>query len=456
MNVNANVKMNATPPPEDAYRPMDDIERELPASAARFTLITVALLFVILLVWSAVGRLDIIASAEGRLMPQSFVKIVQPADAGIVLDIRVKENQRVEAGQILMRMDTQASDADSKTLQTELTLKSLQLRRVAAELAGRPLSRQGGDPPDLLRQVEAQYRDRRQNYLDAQGQELESLNKAQHEHAAAREILTKLRQSVPMLKHQAEAYADLGKDGYAALLTVQDKEREYLERAQDLHAQEATVASLEAAMAQSRKRLDQITSGYRKDLRNEHIETEGAYQKLHQDWTKLRHKAALLELKAPQAGIVKDLAIHTPGTVVAPGTILLTLVPEHEPLVAEVQIKNDDVGFVIPQQEVKIKLAAYPFQKYGMLAGKVIQIGPDAQDAQAQTPPQANSQSKPQVTTYKALIGLNSQELEAQGGKFKLVPGMQVTAEIHQGRRTVLEYLLSPVQKTLHESAQER
>jgi HlyD family secretion protein len=176
---------------------------------------------------------------------------------------------------------------------------------------------------------------------------------------------------------------------------------------------------------------------------------------------KQNHKTGLLELKAPQAGIVKDLATHTVGTVVSPGTVLLSIVPENEPLVAEVMIKNDDVGFVYPQQEVKVKLAPYPFERYGMLDGTVERIQADSDnDSQTQSQNKDSSSTKDKTQTppsvYKAIISFKSQVLESDGQKLKLVPGMQVIAEINQGSRSVMRYLLSPVSKTLIESGHER
>jgi HlyD family secretion protein len=204
--------------------------------------------------------------------------------------------------------------------------------------------------------------------------------------------------------------------------------------------------------------LSQTVSRYHSELQNERVETEGEYRRLQQEYVKLEHKSGLLELKAPQAGTVKDLATHTVGAVVSPGTVVLTLVPENEPLLAEVMIRNDDVGFAHPGQAVKVKLAAYPFQKYGLLDGEVLHVGPDASEgANPTSDTSQDTTEKPAARlTYKALVGLKSQALEARGQTLKLVPGMQVVAEIHQGRRTVMEYLLSPVQKTLHDSGRER
>lgn len=446
-------------PLENGFRSLDEIDQEPPRSITRLTLYAVLGLFAILCVWAIFGKLDIIASAEGRLVPQSFVKIVQPADAGVVRDILVNEGQMVEAGQVLLRMDSDLSDADGKALKAELALRNLQLRRIDAELSGATLAPQVDEPADLYRQTQAQYQDHRRSYADAISQEQEVLRKAKSEHAAAREVLSKLRQTVPMLQQQAQAFAELGKDGYVGSLQAQDKQREYVERAQDLRAQESTVESLSAATAQSNKRLEQINSSNRSTLQNERMEAQSQSQKARQEWSKQQTKAAYLELRAPQAGIVKDLATHTRGTVVTPGTILLTLVPQNEPLVAEIQIHNEDVGFVHNQLATKVKLVAYPFQKYGMLDGVVTHLGPDTQDGSSSSARDGSGKDKAAGAasqTYKALVTLDRQTLSANGEELKLVPGMQVVAEINQGRRTVMEYLLSPVQKTVRESGRER
>lgn len=434
------------------------IQESPPARLPRAVLYTVGALFVILLLWAIFGKLNIIASADGRLMPETYVKILQPADAGIVQEILVKEGESVLAGQVLLRMDTKLAEADTKTIGNDLALRSLQLRRIDAELSGKPLVKQAKDPADLFRQIESQYRDHRQSFEDTLGQAQEALKKSQREYESGIEVLTKLQQITPILKQQADAYADMGKDGYAPQITVRDKQREYLEKSQDLRAQQSTLASLEAAVNQARKQIDQVTSKYRSDLQNERVEAGGQHRKLEQDWAKQEHKTGLLELRAPQAGIVKDLATHTIGTVVSPGTVLLSIVPEHEPLVAEIMIKNDDVGFVYPQQKVKVKVAPYPFAEYGMLDGEItrIQADSDSDQSQSQSKDQAKDKQQAQPSVYKAIVMLNSQVLESDGQKLKLMAGMQVVAEINQGSRSVMRYLLSTVSKTIYESGHER
>ena len=356
-----------------------------PARMPRAVVYSVAALLALALVWAAVGHLDIVASADGRLVPQTYLKVVQPADAGIVKEILVREGEAVRAGQVLLRMDAQDTQADSAKLRSDLALRSLQLRRIDAELSGRPLRRLDDDPPELYQQVEAQYRERRQTYLDILGQTQDQLRKAQRDLESGQAVLAKLRQTNPILKSQSDAYSGLGEQGYVPAVTVKDKQRAYIENEQDLHAEEATVEGLTAAVSVAEQEVRQAHSKYRSDLENERVDAEGEYRKLQQDWAKQAHRASLLELRAPQAGIVKDLAIHTIGTIVSTGTVLLSIVPENEPLVAEVMIRNDDVGFVHPRQNVKIKLAAYPFQKYGLLDGEVLQVWPDASEEGSNT-----------------------------------------------------------------------
>lgn len=434
------------------------IQAQPPARLPQAVMYTVFALFAILALWLLFGRLDIVASAEGKLVPQTYLKIVQPAEGGIVREIRVREGESVTAGQVLMRMDTRIAEADLATLTAELALRTLTLRRIDAELANAAFVKRLGDPQPLFGEIEAQYRAHRQAYQDALAQEQAVLAKAQHDLAAAREVQSKLTQVLPSYQKSAEAYQKLGREGFVGEILMQEKIRERIEKEQDLKAQGANVEAAKAAIEQSERRLAQITSNYRKDLLRERVETENQHQRLKQELEKQSHRAGLLELKAPQAGVVKELATHTLGTVVGPGTVLMTLVPRDEPLQAEVFVRNEDSGFVHEGQRVKVKLAAYPFQKYGMLEGTVTHLGADASDVRGPQDDQATGRAagRQGAFGYRALVALDSQVLEREATKLKLAAGMQVVAEIHQGERSVLEYLLSPVQKTASEAGRER
>ena len=244
--------------------------------------------------------------------------------------------------------------------------------------------------------------------------------------------------------------------GFAGKLMYTDRQRERIEKEQDLRAQEAVIASARDTINQEERKIAQIGADYRRQLQTERVDIAAQLEKANQELAKQVHRHEYLELKAPQDGIVKDLATHTVGTVASPGTILMTLVPKDENLRAEVWVKNDDIGFVHTSQRAKIKLAAFSFQQYGMVEGEVVHVGADAAEQGAGEAAQSAARSNRTESAYKTLVDLKSQFLEAGGEKHRLAPGMVVSAEINLGTQSVLEYLLSPVTKTIREAGGER
>jgi len=431
-----------------------DIETTEPAARSRLVLKIVCVLFAVLLLWAIFAKLDIVAVAQGRLVPQTYVKIVQPAEAGIVREILTEEGSRVEAGQVLIRLDPTLSTSDKTAVTRELQLQRLQLRRIAAELAGTGMQREPSDDPILFGQVDAQRLSHRQGFLDGVAQEIAARARATEDITAAMESLKKLEVTLPSYQRTAAAYEKLAGDKLVGALQAEEKVREATEKAQDLQTQRATVASAQATLVQVENRLAEARSNYESDLHQLRQTALGEANRLEQQLAKLDFQQGLLELRAPQAGVVKQLATTTIGAVVEPGTVLLSLVPHDEPLLAEIEIENKDIGFVAEHQAVRLKLTAYPFQKYGMLEGTVKTISADAsgRDDNANA-----SQTEPQrEPAFRALIELNQQVLAATEQRLPLSAGMQVSAEIVQGRRTVLEYLLSPVQRVVSEAAMER
>lgn len=433
------------------------IQAQPPRPFAQTLLYILLILVFILLIWAALGKLDVVASAEGKLLPHSYIKIVQPAEQGVICDIFVSEGEQVKAGQVLMRLDATLNEADGKALYAEVMGKKIALRRIDAELADRPFERNAADQDALYSETLAQYQANRTAVESALAQERSLHDKAQSELASAQEVRGKLTQTLPHFRAQDEAYRDLVKDGYVSQLAATDKARERIEKEQDLKSQEHIINAARATISQSSKRLTQIIADYRQKLQTERNDTSDKLEKLEQELAKQQYRQNLHELKAPQDGIVKDLATHTVGTVISPGTILMTLVPKDEILRAEVWVNNQDVGFIHTGEAVKIKLSSYQFQKYGMIEGVVTNLSADASDAPNNGTQQSGKPTNPaQAYTYRALIDLKAQHLIADGIKHKLTPGMQVTAEIHLGTRTILEYLLSPVMGAFQEAARER
>ena len=437
------------------HPPLIRLQQTAPRPQGRRVLWSLLALLAFLLVWALLGRLDIVAVAEGKLVPAGYLKIVQPPEAGIVTEILVREGESVSAGQVLMRMDALITDADLEAIGREHGRKQLALARIDAELSGRPFEADLTAPAALLHETSAQYQANRDALAAALAQERSRLAQAQQALAAALQQKTRLLAVLPHYQQQEQAYEKLVQDGFAGALTGSDKRRERIEKKQELATQEHQIASAQASIDESQKRLHQIAADYLRQLHAERVEAQSQFDKLGKELEKQHHRRALMELRAPQAGVIKNLATHTAGTVVQPGTVLASLVPGQESPKAEVWVSNEDIGFVRPGQSVKLKFSAYPFQKYGMGSGTVEHVSADAQsEEEAWEQGLATGAQRP--LRYKALVTLAAHALDGDEVNYPLSVGMQTTAEILLGDRTVAEYLLSPVQKAWHEAGRER
>src|SRR5258708_165298 len=341
--------------PADFSPPPLPIQQKPPPPLAGSMLRPLGALLAGLLLWAVFGRLDIVAVAEGKCVESRYLKVVQGCEEGIVKEIVVKEGEGVKAGQVLIRMDAALTDADVKSIQAEYDNKRLALRRIDAQFSGKSLARQAADPAELYAQVSAQHVANVRAYENALAQERALLDKARHDLAAAQATKTKLEQVLPHYIEQEKALEKLSKDGFAGRIMYTDKQRERIEKEQDLRTQESVIRSSQSLIEQSEQKIAQIGSDYRRQLQTERVEVAAQFERATQELAKLSHRHGLLELLAPQGDILTNLSTPTPRPVSPPPPILLTLVPEGDKLVAEVWVSNQDVGFVRAWQPAKLK-----------------------------------------------------------------------------------------------------
>jgi HlyD family secretion protein len=407
--------------------------------------------------WAVFGQLDIVAVAEGHLVPRIALPIVQPVDGGVVRDILVNEGDRVRPGQVLLRLDSALSDADLRALKIDLVARQLQLRRIDAELSGRPLVRMPGDGDEAFAWAVRHYFANRESYQGNIAIESAARTRVARELQAAAEVEVKLASTLPIVRTTAERFRTLRDEGFVSELHALERERERIEQEQDYRAQIHTIEGLRANVREADHRLAQVSSAYHAALHAERAQAEGQRARIAEELAKQLWRGEHVELTAPRAGVVKNLATQTRGTVVAGGTVLLTLVPVDDVLEADVLVGNVDVGFVRAGQDARVKLLGYPFQKYGLIEGRVLRVTPDSVgDAAAAAPSPAGLSGSPSASAYRARVSLAAQALQFDGVPLPLTSGMQVMAEIRLGERTLLEYLLAPVRRAWHDAARER
>jgi hemolysin D len=418
----------------------------------RFVLQTLLCLLALTLAWAFVGRLDVVARAQGKLIPQARLQVVQPLEGGRVAKILVHEGERVRKGQLLLTMDDRLAEADLRKLTQELATSRLQARRVEAELAGAPLQQRPEDDAAAFAKVRAQHAANRAA-LDSRQRELQAvLQRTEQELSAARQTREKLAQTLPFLREAEQAFAALTGNGHVDRVSLMERKQARIEAEHELQAQRHRVEALQSRIAETRVRIEVLQGEYRKALVDAAVDLQDRIAVLGEEVEKQAYRNALTLLKAPEDGFVKDLATHTIGSVVPAGTVLLSIVPADQPLNAEVLIENKDVGFVAGGQPARIKLASYEFQRYGMIDAQVEWVGADATESGEEAGAGLLSH---RYSGYRALLRLERQHLDYDGRQFDLRPGMQLSAEIKLGTRSVLEYLISPIRKGLGEAARE-
>ncbi|MBB5470760.1 hemolysin D [Paraburkholderia sp. CI2] len=417
--------------------------------APRWTARLIVALAVIVLAIAVFAKLDIVATAKGKLVPNGRVKIVQPAITGVVREIAVRDGQRVAAGQLLLKLDTTQAVADedkakSARLDAALTAARAQALLTAEQTGSQLRVVPVDDAPDE-RQQEAQrlaegaYREY-QDRLDAARAELA---RREAELDSTRQQIAKFAATAPLARAQANDYRTLSADRYVARHDYLAKEQTALEQEHELATQRSRARELVAGIAGQRAQIEATSSQFRREQLDQ---LEKATQQLIQsrsDETKAHTRANLMSLTAPVAGTVQQLATHTLGGVVTTAQALMEIVPD-DALEVEATVENRDVGFVSVGQRAAIKVAAFPYTRYGMLEGEVVSLANNA------------VQDKKLGLAFTARVRLKTNRIWIENRWITLTPGMAVSAEIRTGKQSVAHYFLGPLVEGVQESMRER
>lgn len=401
------------------------------------------------LAWSILGFVDVVAVAEGRVIPRERVKVVQPMEIGVVRAIHVHDGKRVKAGDVLIELDPTASRVEAEQAREALSVARVKLARgraLMSHLSGAASSfetPEGVDKPAaatqqaltdaLIREYEAKLANLRQQRLERES-----------DLAATQSQLAKLKSIHGLVSQQVTAREPLVEKGWSPrLLFLELKERQ-VTTARDIEIQTETLAKARASIATLDSEVERVTAEFRKTVITQLAEAENEVLVQEQGQRKALNRLELQRLTAPIDGIVQQLAVHTLGGVVQPAQPLLVIVPGSGELMVEALVLNKDIGFVHAGQPVEVKLEAFPFTKHGVIHGRIENISTDA------------IEDEKRGLVYQARVKLHAQAIAAGGRNIPLGSGMQVSAEIKTGERRLIDYLLSPIIRYKEESFRER
>jgi hemolysin D len=402
-------------------------------------------LFILALLWSYFGQVDIVAVAPGRIIVSERTKLIQPLDASVVKKVLVKDGDRVQAGQVLVELDPTMATADQASVQEQLKAAVSEERRTQALLqllAGHKHLAQvrQGLTTDTAAQLNAEWQDisAKLAKLDA-----ESLRR-QAETATVKASIAKLEATLPMAQSREADYTKLVDQGFISGHATQDKTRERIEMERELATQRARLAETLAIATETEQTRNAYRAETQRLLADRYAQAQSKHKLLSADAAKATQRERQTQLTAPVAGIVQQLAIHSVGGVVTSAQPLMIIVPDSPTVTAEVSIANQDIGFVNAGQTAAVKLETFSYTKYGTVEAKV-----DVVTADAVTDDKKGSY-------YPATLTLSQKDMLIDGKRIPISPGMNITAEIKTGQRRIIEYLLSPVKKAGMESLRER
>ncbi|MCR1837588.1 HlyD family type I secretion periplasmic adaptor subunit [Pasteurella caecimuris] len=374
-------------------------------------IILFALFLVTFVIWAYFSPLEEVTRGQGSVIPSSREQIVQSLDPGIIQEMKVKEGDVVEKGQVLLLLDDTRSSAILR--ESEAKVQSLRgiVARLKAESSGEPLT----FPQDIPQEI----KDRETVAYNAR-------------HKAMQDVISGLSQSKELLDREISITQPMVKKGVMSEVELLRMMRQSSDLAQQ---------------------LSERHNKYVADASNELVQTESELAQARENMAMRADPVERSQIKAPLRGVVKNIRINTVGGVVQAGQDILEIVPLDEALLVQAYISPKDVAFIRPEQPALVKISAYDYAIYGGLEGKVELISPDTlQDERRRSELNLN----PDQAYYRILVKTDGNHItDRNGNRLNITPGMTATVDIKTGEKTVFQYLIKPITR-MKQALQER
>lgn len=382
-------------------------------------------LIVLTTIWLIFGKVDVVVSARGKIIPDGETKIIQPLETGVIKKILVKEGDFVRKGQTLIAIDPSTTQPQLSSLKANLQYTNLERKRLEAASKGKSFQTDGSQDAETQQELyQSSVYDLR-NQLQAKMAEIRGLNEEVRNYQKQLSInLAKERR----MNNVSDIIArnDLDK--------VKQENSDFHSKIQDLRQQ----------IAQRQKEADYIRSNFKtlnfKDL----ADRDKKANELQANIKEIEFRKSQQNIVSPVDGYVNTLLVHTAGGVVTPAEKLVSVVPLNAPIVVKATVMNKDIGFIRVGMPVLIKIDTFDFQKYGMINGVVKKVSKDSIEDQKQG------------LIYDVYIKPLNHTLMVEGRETPISTGMSLTAEIKVNKRRIIEFFIYPMIKYWHQAIQIR
>jgi hemolysin D len=432
-----------------------EIQDSPPSPIGRLISWLIILLLVIAVVWAYFGEVDIVAVAQGKIIPGGKDKIIQPFEIGVVKKIYVKEGQEVSKGDPLVQLDTTISAADKLRTHKELEtarLDVIRLNQLVQLVSQKHSTGIQLNPFDDIKLSDEHTKQRQHQLLMSQAEEYQShidtidsqIKELKAKQNVTKNILNKLEATLPLIQERFDSIEELKDKNLAPKHELLQLEQQLVEQQHDIATQKAQIEEIQTAIFSTRTNQATYKAEFKRNTIDELNKVERTIAALEQEMDKVDQRNNLQTLVAPVDGEIQQLDIHTEGGVVTPAQALMVIVPKKDELEVEALLANKDIGFVREGQTAEIKIEAFPFTKYGVIDAEIQNVSNNAI-------PDENL-----GLVYKAKVLLKQTMIQVEDKLVNLVPGMAVTVEVKTGKRRIIEYFLSPLMEYQDESVRER
>lgn len=446
-----------------------------PSPLGTALIVIICLLAAASLAWAYVGRIDIIASAQGKIQPVGRVKVIQPLYAGKVARVPPTNGTEVHRGDVLLELDSAEASADATdaeralaSYQAEIIRRSTALIAAKDRAAGTPIISWEPNVALKLRQREDAILASDVAQLDSSLASLQAqLRQKKSERDHLETTIAEQRSLVDTLQQRVDMRRTLVGQNAGPMAGVIDATETLKTQRTQLAAQKGELASAIAGTDVIETEIDKTRNAFIAEQTEKLGEAERQVEDLEQRLAKSRAILAQSTIPSPIDGVVQASAITTEGQVVTAGEEVLRVVPDGSELELEVYVPNKDIGFIRAGQTAVVKLDAFPFTQYGTIPASVTRVATDA-IPQADASRREDDDASPMQTSlfagaertqnlvFAVTLALEQSSIHADGSHVRLSPGMSATAEIATGNRRIIDYVLSPIMETAGDALRER
>ncbi|MCB1555828.1 MAG: HlyD family type I secretion periplasmic adaptor subunit, partial [Alphaproteobacteria bacterium] len=415
---------------------LEAASRAKPHVAANIFLGAIAALVLFFILWASLSRVEEIVQGQGQVVPSHEIQVVQSLEGGILAQLLAREGDRVEQGQVILRISDVHFAAEEGGVEARFASLQARRARLTAEAEGRNFVL----PADIAEKAPAIAANEKKLY-DSRQAELENalamiadkIAGINADIAEASAHIKRLKDSAALLGEELTITKKMVAQQAVPKLEEIRLQRELSDVSGQLRAQEQKLEGLRADLAAAGKETGDQHDKFRSQALGQLGEVETEMAQLQESLKSIEDRVFRTELRAPVAGIVNNIAVQTIGGVIEPAQKLVEIVPVDDELKIVARVKPSDIAFLKTGQPVKVKISAYDPQRYGALDGTLTRIG-----ANSVTDRQDHVFFEIEVRTAKNHLGTDEVPLP-------ITPGMEATTEIIIGKHTIMAYLMKPV-----------